>query len=171
MKHSGDASAFIRSKGDAKGHAAPLSQAIKADGYVNKRIRLSGYIKSSGADCAVLWMRVDDADGILEFDNMMNRGVSGTSDWQKVAVVLDVPANAAAILFGPMLIGGGSAWFDDLQLEIVTEDEKVTKMRIKLDAADLAAIKKNAAARAKLQAQAPLKPLTLTLSINSGSYL
>ncbi|MBZ0232524.1 MAG: erythromycin esterase family protein, partial [Deltaproteobacteria bacterium] len=32
---------------------------------------------------------------------------------------IDVPADAAQLVLGPLLVGGGTAWFDDLRLEVV----------------------------------------------------
>jgi erythromycin esterase-like protein len=50
-----------------------------------KHIRFSGYIKTEDVSggYAGLWWRVDDPSGVLAFDNMQNRGVSGTTDWRR----------------------------------------------------------------------------------------
>ena len=54
-----------------------------------------------------LWLRVDgpEPDATLQFDNLDNRPVKGTTDWQEYSLVLDVPANASALAYG-FFIGG-----------------------------------------------------------------
>lgn len=86
-----------------------------------KRIRYSGYIKTAGVtrDFAGLWWRVDGEGGkMLGFDNMAGRGPSGTTDWQQYVIELDVPPEAVNINFGAILSGDGTAWFDDLAIEL-----------------------------------------------------
>ena len=53
------------------------------------------------------------------FDNMMNRAVTGSTDWTEYEVVLDVPPDATRINFGFLLIGGGIVWGDDLRIEVI----------------------------------------------------
>jgi len=85
-----------------------------------KRIRFSGYIKTEGVTTryAGLWWRVDGSSGTLAFDNMQNRGVSGTTDWQRRDIELPVAAEAGNINFGAIFPGNGTAWFDDLTVEL-----------------------------------------------------
>ena len=85
-----------------------------------KRVRYSGYIKSEGITrgYAGLWWRVDGASGVLAFDNMQSRGVTGTTDWTRYVVDLPVDANAKNINFGLLMPGDGTAWFDDLTVEL-----------------------------------------------------
>jgi hypothetical protein len=61
-------------------------------------------------------------------DNGYPRLIMGDSDWQKFAVVLDVPENAHAITFGTAIGGIGQLWFDDLQVEVVGQDVASTAM-------------------------------------------
>ena len=60
-----------------------------------KRIRFSGYIKTQGIthDWAGLWWRVDGKSGVLAFDNMHDRGATGTTDWKRYEIDLQVPAD------------------------------------------------------------------------------
>ena len=68
-----------------------------------------------------LWRRVDGRDagpgGMLAFDNMHDRPVTGTTDWARHEIVLDVSEEAEAVFFGMLLNGKGTAWVDDLKLE------------------------------------------------------
>lgn len=85
-----------------------------------KRIRFSGYIKTDGVTngFAGLWWRVDGASGMLAFDNMQDRGATGTTDWKRYVIELPVAADARNINFGAIFPGSGTAWFDGLSVEV-----------------------------------------------------
>jgi erythromycin esterase-like protein len=85
-----------------------------------KRARFSGYIKTEGVTegFAGLWWRVDGASGVLAFDNMQDRGVTGTTDWKRYVVELPVAADAKNVNFGALFSGRGTAWFDGLSVEL-----------------------------------------------------
>ncbi|NND98216.1 MAG: M56 family metallopeptidase [Pirellulaceae bacterium] len=120
-QHSGKASGKIKHI-DPQGRAGTFTQMIAADQYRGKRVRYSGYLKCDQAKSAGLWMRVDGQDRkVLAFDNMQRRPVSGTQDWERYEIVLDVSADAEAIAFGFLLIGEGTLWADDLELSSVGE--------------------------------------------------
>jgi hypothetical protein len=100
-----------------------LMQNISPDKYRGKRIKLSGYMKSADVHrWAGFWLRVDQQNSTvpLSFDNMHDRAVSGTTNWRKYEIVLDVPENASNIAFGALLSGTGKIWFDDLKIEEVS---------------------------------------------------
>ena len=126
VKHSGGASATMRSTASVtkEGFAAAI-QSIRPDEFRGKRVRLSGYLKSEGvAEWSGLWLRIDAEDPaiMLEFDNMGDRPVKGTSDWKKYEIVLDVPSEAAEIVYGFLLNGKGQVWADDFELAAVGKD-------------------------------------------------
>jgi erythromycin esterase-like protein len=87
-----------------------------------KKVRFSGYIKTDrlSEGFAGLWWRVDGEPGTqtLAFDNMQNRGPRGTTDWTRYVIELPVDPNARNINFGLLMPGNGTAWFDDLAIEI-----------------------------------------------------
>jgi erythromycin esterase-like protein len=86
-----------------------------------KTIRFSGYIKTEGVTTgyAGLWWRVDGAPGTtLAFDNMSTRGATGTADWKPFSIQLRVDPAARNINFGMLMPGNGTAWFDDLTIEL-----------------------------------------------------
>ena len=87
-----------------------------------KHLKYSGYIKTEGVTrgWAGLWWRVDGEPGTapLAFDNMQDRGASGTTPWTRYEIELDVPAKASRINFGVLHVGNGDAWFDTLQVEL-----------------------------------------------------
>lgn len=87
---------------------------------LGKRARFSGYIKTENVTTgfAGLWWRVDGASGVLAFDNMHDRGVTGTTDWKHYEIELPVAADAKNINFGAILTGDGTAWFDGLSVQL-----------------------------------------------------
>lgn len=63
-------------------------------------------------------MRVDGhGGGVLEFDNMEDRALSGTTDWTQAAIVLDVPEQAKVVLFGALLRAAGAVDLTRLRFE------------------------------------------------------
>jgi hypothetical protein len=122
-RHSGTTSAFVRAPNASPGGFASISQTIRVDAYRAKRVRLSAYVRAERVtDHAGLWMRVDGASYSLQFDNMTDRSIKGTSDWNEYEVVLDVPEESLSITFGILLKGGGQVWADDFKLEVVGLD-------------------------------------------------
>jgi erythromycin esterase-like protein len=85
-----------------------------------KKVRYSGYIRTEGVTrgFAGLWWRVDGPSGTLAFDNMQSRGVTGSTDWTRFTIELPVDASVRNINFGALLPGDGTAWFDDLTIEL-----------------------------------------------------
>jgi len=126
VKHGGKASAYIKGAG-ADGFGT-LMQSFKANGYHDKRLRMSAWVRTENADSAQLWLRLDSAKGIVGFDNMNNRPVRGTVDWKKYEIVIDVPANTVNVAFGALLAGKGQAWVDDFVFEVVGKDTPSTNM-------------------------------------------
>ena len=127
--HSGAAAAFIARSARTGTGAGVYLQAIRAEEYRGKRLRLSGWMRHTDADSAGLWMRVDGVTQYtLKFDNMSGRYGTGTAGWHKESVVLDVPAQAASIYFGALLIGFGDMVIDDLKLEVVGTDVPETAL-------------------------------------------
>ena len=87
-----------------------------------KHVKYVGYIKTDGITrgFAGLWWRVDGEKGTkpLAFDNMQDRGATGTTPWTRYEISIDVPANATNVNFGILHTGDGTAWFDSLQVEV-----------------------------------------------------
>lgn len=107
---------------------ATLMQQCKATNYLNKRIRLSAFVKAENVSSfAGLWMRIDNAQGeVLQFDNMYERPITGTRDWNYYSIVLDVPNHATAISFGILLQGTGIVWMDGIKFEEVDDNVPTT---------------------------------------------
>jgi len=128
VKRNGESSAYLKSKLSTTGGFGMLMQMFDADDYRGKRVQLLGYVKSESVEpWAGLLMRVDGPNGyLLSFDNMENRPIVGTTNWQKYAVVLDVPENAALIAFGMLLAGKGQVWLSNVEFAIVGSNMPTT---------------------------------------------
>jgi erythromycin esterase len=122
----GKAAAFIRA--DKPGNGATLTQMVAPGEFKGKRVRLSAQVKTKGTDPgAGLWMRIDTPNGTAGFDNMSSRMIQGDTDWASAEVVLEVHEKATGIAFGMILFGGkGTVWIDDIKLEAVGKDVKLT---------------------------------------------
>lgn len=99
-----------------------LIQKVSSQKYLDKRIRLTGYMKSrSVTEWAGFFLRADNEDDKkpLTFDNMHDRPVKGTTDWKAYTIELDVPFNSSKVTFGALLHGEGQIWFDDITIEII----------------------------------------------------
>jgi erythromycin esterase len=130
IKHSGSRSAYLKGTVDQPRGQSALRQAIAADNYRGKRLRMSAIVRTQDVEGSVgLWMRVNSREQSgLAFDNMSTRAIKGTTDWTKYEVVLDVPAMAADIFFGVIASGRGQTWVDDIQFEVVGQDVATTAM-------------------------------------------
>lgn len=129
----GGNAATIKSKGKNIKGFGTLMQNCLPDSFLGKRVRLSGLVKTKDlTDWAGLWFRVDakGSDFPLGFDNLKNgktdRSISGTTDWTKYEIVLDVPLNASNLAYGALISGNGQIWFDELKFEIVGKDVPTT---------------------------------------------
>ncbi len=97
------------------------AQSLSAEGLHGQLVRLSGAIKTEGVGggYAGLWLRIDGPEGTLSLDNMVGRGAVGTSNWTRFQVEGIVEPRSERLVFGVLMPGGGTAWFDDLTLEMV----------------------------------------------------
>jgi hypothetical protein len=125
--YNGHPSGYLKSKVPDTGGFGTLMQAFRADKYLGKRVRFSAFVKSEGIqDWAGLWMRVDKGTDSVAFDNMQERPIKGTTDWQKYEVVLDVPQDATGIFYGILLGGTGEVWLNSAKFEVVGADVPAT---------------------------------------------
>jgi len=135
--------AFIKSKTDTPTGFGTLMQEITAENYTGKRLRLSAMLKTANANRAQLWMRMDGAAGkMLGFYNMDDRPVTGTTDWKRYSLVLDVPGGTQVIAFGMFLNGKGEVWAEDYKLEPVGKNvpvssgNQINKVPVNMDFSD-----------------------------------
>ncbi|MEK4563807.1 helix-turn-helix domain-containing protein [Alkalihalobacillus sp. FSL R5-0424] len=131
--HQGKGSAFLKSKTvlDTEEFATMMQQ-CKAKTFRNKRIKFSGFIRTQDVEnVASLWMRVDNANGdILQFDNMSDRPIKGTTNWNHYSIVLDIPEQSSVLSFGVILAGKGIVWADHFSFEEVDESTPTTHLEL-----------------------------------------
>lgn len=92
------------------------------DNYEGNEITLSGYIKTENVTdgYAGLWLRIDPE---IAFDNMGERGITGTTDWTRYEITLPMnPSKTEQIVFGGLLVGKGKMWLDNLSVSIDGKD-------------------------------------------------
>ncbi len=119
--------AFIKSSDPEEGKFGTLMQSFSAEQYRGERIRMSARIKPVGvAAWAGMWMRVDRDRKTVAFDNMFNRPITGSADWQTFHIVLDVPENSDEIAMGILLYGEGCVYWDDIKIDVVSQDVSTT---------------------------------------------
>ena len=86
-----------------------LMQSISATRYAGRRVRFAAAIRTHEvSDWAGLWLRIDTSSGPNRIDNMHDRALSQSTEWQQAAVVLDVPDDATSLHFGVLLSGAGA---------------------------------------------------------------
>jgi len=79
---------------------------------------------------AQLWLRIDKEEDKPILTKTMDENPIDTKDWKEFSITAVVPANAKIIRIGYILIGEGSALFDDAKLAVI-ENGKETKVEVK----------------------------------------
>jgi RNA polymerase sigma factor (sigma-70 family) len=96
-----------------------------------KHIRVTGWLKTRDvggwASAFVIILGIDGRH--LQYDDMSDRPIRGTTGWQQVEFVTDLPNEACIIYFGPDLYGPGELWGDDFQITLAPRDEPSTDDR------------------------------------------
>ncbi|HEX6903722.1 MAG TPA: erythromycin esterase family protein [Thermoanaerobaculia bacterium] len=102
-----------------------------------RKARLSGWIKTqdvTDGDAGFSWNA--QGFGAPNRANTDGRGAKGTGDWQRIEIELPVQADAQTVNFGTTLKGKGTAWIDDLTLEIDGVPYKGADLNLGFEAAD-----------------------------------
>ena len=122
----GKASTYLKAGVAQPAGFGTLMQDFQGIEYRGQRLRMSGYAKAQAVEqWAGLWMRVDRPNSYT-LDNMQNRPIKGTRDWEKYEIVLDVPIDSFDIAFGILLQGKGQVWLSNVQFEVVGTDVPTT---------------------------------------------
>ena len=99
------------------------------------KYKLSGWIKTENLEAG------SGKGAMLNLHNIQpsqTRAVTGTKDWTRVEVVFDTGERAAAeinCLLGGWGLSKGKAWYDDVQLELLST--KTTKLSVTIDAGEM----------------------------------
>ncbi|MGM9924920.1 MAG: helix-turn-helix transcriptional regulator [Bacillus sp. (in: firmicutes)] len=123
--HAGTASGYVKSvAAGSPNEFATMMQEVDAKNYIGKRMKLSGFLKAEDVSgfCG-MWMRVDNVfQEVLQFDNMSDRPITGSTEWSHAFIVLDIPQGSAVVSFGVLLNGTGQVWMDEVRFEEVDKD-------------------------------------------------
>jgi len=101
---------------------------------LGRHICVTGWLKASNvrnwASAFVLIPTQEvKSKGWSRVDSMSNRPIFGTTDWQPVKFVTDLPRQPCAIYFGPDLYGPGELWGDGFQISLADPDDPITDDR------------------------------------------
>lgn len=128
--HSGSKCAFVENAVVTPKGFGTLMQLFSPKDYLEKRLRMIMWVKSDKVEGRIQpWLRIDgpSRDALLGFDNACNRAMTGTNDWKKYDLVLDVPKETKNIAFGIIISGTGKAWIDDISFDEVGEEVPTTE--------------------------------------------
>lgn len=128
--HMGSKSATLYSSSDEiyDQEYGTIMQQVSAKKYCGKRMCFKGFVKTKDVEqwCG-LWFRIDGKHGeMLKLDNMQNRAISGTTDWNFYSCVLDVAHDSELLNMGVLLSGRGQIWIDNVSLEEVDKNVPTT---------------------------------------------
>jgi hypothetical protein len=101
-----------------------MMQNFEGQGYRGKRIRLTAHVRTKDvAKTAVISLCVfGPGYTTLALDNMADRPISGTTEWTKCELVLDVPQTATTIRFAGIVAGQGAMYISGISFEEVDLD-------------------------------------------------
>ena len=123
VTYAGKPSGRLTSVGECQSFGT-MVQCINPAAYAGKRVRFSAHVKARDVkDWAGLWMRVDGEAGCgstIAFDNMNARPITGSRDWARYDIVLDVAKEAKSICLGILLEGQGKVWLSGVSFEAVS---------------------------------------------------
>lgn len=138
--HTGTASAFIQSEEEefVPDEYATIMQQFRAERFLGKRVRFSAFVKALEVEgWAGLWLRLDGKFSVtLKLDNMQNRPIKGTINWNLYSCVLEVPEETELINIGILLTGKGRVWLDDVSFQEVDRTVPVTDFEIQKEYPD-----------------------------------
>ncbi|MCA9263827.1 MAG: DUF4091 domain-containing protein [Planctomycetales bacterium] len=98
------------------------------------------YVTPGASYRLTAWVRADQVQGWAGWfvhagnqsqPQLLNRSLDagdGSFDWQRVSTTLTVPAEADQLTIGTVLRGTGTAWYDDVQLEMI--DDQVVSVHV-----------------------------------------
>ncbi len=88
--------------------------------YNGTSVTLKGYLKTEDVKdgWGGLWMRINNENNMLEFNNMQQENIIRTNDWKEYSITLPLAKDAVKIVIGGLLVGEGKVWIDNLRVYI-----------------------------------------------------
>jgi pimeloyl-ACP methyl ester carboxylesterase len=102
------------------------SKKVETKGYEGHRFRLQALAKTEIGDdsaSARLWARVDKEKGFGFFDNMWNLPIRNP-EWKSYSIEGKIDSGSTQIAFGALCQYNGKFYYDDIKLDIETENGK-----------------------------------------------
>lgn len=95
--------------------------------FRGKTLKLTAFAKTENVQngFAGLWLRIDGAQGALDFDNMNKRPIQGSTGWQQYTITLPLSDDAQAIFFGGLMPATGTLWLD--KFELTVDDKPISQ--------------------------------------------
>jgi hypothetical protein len=104
-----------------------LMQRCPAQHLAGKLLRLEAELHAEKLEAwAGLWLRIDGPWGHLFFDNMHDRPIRGTTNWQRYSIETSVSPEAVWINYGILLVANGTLWADNLALTVRDAESETT---------------------------------------------
>ena len=98
--------------------------------FAGKKITVKAYMRTEGVEQPIgLLLRIDGNSRSMQFDNMTQRGIMGSEEWEAYSVTLPLPDRADNIYIGAILSGKGKLWVDDFQVLIDDEDLSIAEIK------------------------------------------
>jgi hypothetical protein len=103
----------------------------KGSPLLGQHISVTGWLKTSDVqDWASAFVIILGKNNLhLAYDDMSDRPIRGTTDWQQIELVTDLPNEPCVVYFGPDLYGPGELWGDDFQIALAPRDAPITDSR------------------------------------------
>lgn len=127
---------------------AIFSLDLPTERVAGQDVELSGWIKTAQVcdGFADLYLIQDEK---LDYDKLaldtLRRGVRNTTEWTRISVKSHIENHTAGVCIGGILKGGGTAWFDNLELTIdgvKLQDTLLTASKTRLTRQDKAELRK-----------------------------
>jgi hypothetical protein len=118
----GDSCLRIEFAGSGSGYFGTVMQTLDASPFVGKTIRLWAMMRIEPDDDkgqAHMWLRIDNQDGSIGFFGHTEDRPIRSPIWQRIEIVGTMSNQAQTLNIGMFLLGKGTAWVDDVHLEIV----------------------------------------------------
>jgi RNA polymerase sigma factor (sigma-70 family) len=96
-----------------------LAQAVRADSYRGRPVRLQGELRVEGTEAwGGLWLRVDGANQrVLSYVDTRNTPLQNGNDWQTLEILAEIPEESEGFTFGTLLYGNGQIRARSLRLD------------------------------------------------------
>lgn len=111
--------------------SSTIYEVSNSSALFGKHISVTGWLKTKAVQgWAGVFVIIVNKDGRrYQYDDMSDRPIRGTTDWQQIEIVTDLPDEPCVVYFGPDLYGPGELWGDDFQINVAPPGEATTDDR------------------------------------------